>query len=70
MASTSIPSENENVVDNLCKLGSLILKEEQKSAVEVLLSLKDVMVVLPTGSRNPYFFKASYSSKILAMHSS
>ena len=54
MASMSTRSENENVVDNLCvRLGSLILKEEQKLAVEVLLSLKDVMIELPTGSGNP-----------------
>ena len=30
-------------------LGSLVLKEEQKLAVEALLSGKDVMAVLPTG---------------------
>ena len=31
MASTSTRSESENVLDNLCvRLGSLILKEEQK----------------------------------------
>ena len=54
MASTSTRRESENVLDNLCvRLGSLILKEEQKLAVEALLSLKDVMVVLPTGSGNP-----------------
>ena len=42
MASTSTRSENENVLDNLCvRLGSLILKEEQKLAVEALLSFKD-----------------------------
>lgn len=29
--------------------GSLVLKEEQKLAVEALLSGKDVMTVLPTG---------------------
>ena len=53
MASTSTRSENENVSDNLCvRLGSLILKK-QKLAVEALLSLKAVIVVLPTGSGNP-----------------
>ena len=30
-------------------LGGLVLKEEQKLAVEALLSGKDVMAVLPTG---------------------
>ena len=54
MASTSTRSENENVSDNLCvRPGCLILKEEQKFAVEALLSLKDVMVVLLAGSANP-----------------
>ena len=54
MASTSTHSEDENILDNLCiRLGSLIFKEEQKLAVEALLSLKDAMVVLPTGSGNP-----------------
>ena len=55
MASTGTRSENKNVVDNLCvRLGSLILKEEEKLAAEALLSFKDVMVALPTGSGNPY----------------
>ena len=54
MASTSTRNANDNVLDNLCvHLGSLILKEEQKLAVEALLLLKDVMVVQPTGSGNP-----------------
>ena len=45
MASASTRSENENVLDTMCvRLGSLILKEEQKLAVEALLLLKDVMV--------------------------
>ena len=30
-------------------LGGLVLKEEQKLAVEALLSGKDVMAILPTG---------------------
>ena len=64
MASTSTRSETENVLDNLCvRLGSLTLKEEQKLAVEALLSLKGVMVVLPTGSGNLKFFKALYRSR-------
>ena len=54
MASMSTRSENEIILDNMCvRLASLILKEEQKLAVEALLSLKDVMVVLTIGSGNP-----------------
>ena len=64
MASMSTHSENENVLLNLCvRLGSLILKEEQKLAVEALLSFKDAMVVLPTGSVKPSFLNALIAPK-------
>ena len=54
MAYMNTHSENENVLDDLCvRTNSLILKKEQKLEVEMLLALKDVMVVLLTGSRNP-----------------
>ena len=33
-------------------LGGLVLKEEQKLAVEALLSRKDAMAVVPTGFRS------------------
>ena len=42
MASASTRSENENVLDDLCvRLGNFVLKEEEKLAVEVLLTLKE-----------------------------
>ena len=42
------------------QLGGSVLKEEQKLAVEALLSGKDVMAVLPTG------FGKSYQSFVIA----
>ena len=45
------------------RLGGLILKDEQKLAVEALMSGKDVLVVLPTGLSKSVqsFTKASLS---------
>ena len=40
-------------------LGGLVLKEEQKLAVEALLSGKDVMAVLPLVLGNRSYIKAS-----------
>ena len=52
MASTNTRSENENALGNLrVRLGSLILREEQKLTLS--LRCHGVMVVLPTGSGNP-----------------
>ena len=45
-----VKESSSNVFVNLSdQLGGLVLKEEQKSAVEALLSGKGVMAVLPTG---------------------
>ena len=48
------------------RLGGLILKEEQKLAVEALMSGKDVLAVLPTG----FGKSVIYQSFVLAKHSS
>ena len=49
MASVMKESNSDDFVNLSNQLGSLVLKEEQKLAVEALLSGKDVMAVLPTG---------------------
>ena len=62
MASMSTRSENENVVDSSCvRLGSSILKAEQKLAVEALPSLKDVMVVHPPAPEIHNFSKLCFA---------
>ena len=49
MASVAKDSSSDVFVKLSNQLGGLVLKEEQKLAVEALLSGKDVMAVLPTG---------------------
>ena len=49
MASVVKESSSDVFVNLSDQLGGLLLKEEQKPAVEVLLLGKDVMVVHPTG---------------------
>ena len=49
MASVVKESSNEVFVNLSNQLGGLVLKEEQKLAVEALVTGKDVMAVHPTG---------------------
>ena len=53
--------------DRLCeRLGGLILKDEQRLAVEALMSGKDVLAVLPTG----FGKSVIYQSFVIAKDSS
>ena len=49
MASVTKENSSDVFVNLRDQLGRLVLKEEHKLAVEVLLSVKDVMAILPTG---------------------
>ena len=49
MASVTKENSSDVSVNLRDQLGRLVLKEEHKLAVEVLLSVKDVMAILPTG---------------------
>ena len=51
-------------------LGGLVLKEEQKLAVEALLSGKDVKAVLPTGFGKSIIYQSFVVAKNLAVSSS
>ena len=51
-------------------LGGLVLKEEQKLAVEALLSVKYVMAVLPTGFGKSIIYQSFVVAKNLAVSSS
>lgn len=51
-------------------LGGLVLKEEQKLAMEALLSGKDVMAILPTGFGKSIIYQIFVVAKNLAVSSS
>ena len=51
-------------------LGGLVLKEEQKLVVEVLLSGKHVMAILPTGFGKSIIYQSFVEAKNLAVSSS
>ena len=57
----------ENTIDDSLDLshhrGGLVLKEEQKLAVEALLSGKDVMALLPTGFGKSIIYQSFCSGK-------
>ena len=57
MASVVKDSSSDVYVKLSNQLGGLVLKEEQKLAVEALLSGKDVMAVLPTGFRKSIIYQ-------------
>ena len=65
---------NENTIDVSLDLsdhlGGLVLKEEQKLAVEALLSGKDVLAVLPTGFGKSIIYQSFVVAKKLAVSSS
>ena len=59
----------ENTIDDSLDLnhhrGGLVLKEEQKLAVEALLSRKDVMALLPTGFGKSIIYQSFVVAKNL-----
>ena len=65
----SVTKENTIIasLDLSDNLGGLVLKEEQKLAVEALLSGKDVMAVLPTGFGKSIIYQSFVVAKNLAV---
>ena len=50
------------------RLGGLILKDEQKLAVEALMSGKDVLVVLPTGLSKSVIYQSFVVALLCSSH--
>ena len=58
--------DSSDVFANLSdQLGGLLLKEEQRLAIEALLSGKDVMAVLPTGFGKSVIYQSFVIAKTL-----
>jgi len=66
MASVTKESNSDVFVNLSDHLGGLVLKEEQKLAVEALLLGKDVMAVLPTGFGKSIIYQSFVMAKNLA----
>ena len=66
MASVTKESNSDVFVNLSDHLGGLVLKEEQKLAVEALLFGKDVMAVLPTGFGKSIIYQSFVMAKNLA----
>ena len=66
MASVVKDSSSDVFVKLSDQLGGLVLKEEQKLAVEALLSGKDVMAVLPTGFGKSIIYQSFVIAKNIA----
>ena len=66
MASVVKESSSNVFINSSNQLGSLILKEEQKLAVEALLSGEDVMAILPTGFGKSIIYQSFIIAKNFA----
>ena len=66
MASVVKESSSDVFVNLSDQLGGLVLKEEQKLAVEALFSGKDVMAILPTGFRKFIIYQSFVIAKNVA----
>ena len=70
MASVVKESSRDVFVNLSDQVGGLVLKEEQKLAVEALLSGKDVMAVLPTGFGKYIIYQSFVIAKNFAITAS
>jgi superfamily II DNA helicase RecQ len=60
----------ESIISKVCeeKLRGIVLKEEQKTAVESLLAGKDVLAVLPTGFGKSLIFQVFVEARAIVLH--